>query len=73
MATKRFNTRSKESKGLLFIDSEYFNKELPAGITMAEIQDQFQIIGKVRILHNYGNTVVYKLERSDYTFSIKFL
>ena len=70
---KHFNTRSKESKGLLFIDSEVFNKELPAGTTLADIKDLFQIKGNLRKNADYGNSVEYKLTDSYYSFTIKFL
>ncbi|WNA15664.1 hypothetical protein XaC1_21 [Xanthomonas phage XaC1] len=70
---KSFNARSKESTGLLFIDSEVYNKEFPAGTTLAEIKSAMDIKGEVFIKSRYANSVEYKLKGSTYTFTVKFL
>lgn len=70
---KSFNTRSKESTGLLFTDDEVFNKEFPAGTTLADIKDVMQIKGNIYIKDKYANTLGYKMVDSDYYFTVKFL
>ncbi len=63
----------KQSKSVLFCDSEHFNKEVKGIRHIEDLKDWMQIKGRVYKKQEYGNTVEYKLAGSGYTFSLSFV
>lgn len=63
----------KNSKQVLFTDSEYFNKDITGVKSLADIKDIFQIKGNLVKADFYSNKIQYKLKNSDYDFTLTIL
>lgn len=71
---KTINTVLKQSKQVLFTDSEHFHVDV-TGLTLADIKERFQIVGRIRKLQQYGCCYIYGFGTSalSYNFTLKVL
>lgn len=54
----------------LYNDSETFNKEYPASTSIEDIKRDQGIVGRHRLVSEYSNVRLYRVDNSGFKFSI---
>ena len=57
----------------LYSDANTWHREYPACFKLADIKASEGIAGRARIVANYGDTKEYKIDKSGFNFSLRWV